>query len=200
MSVKERIQKYLREKSAFRISTDFIFYLFILAILLPVSRKYVATGLNKAVMHRPGIINAARQITLSDADYEWMLLGLDGTPVSFSSFKGEPIFLSLWATWCPPCRAEMPNIQRLYDEYGERLNMILASQEEAGQLQRFLTENGYNLPVYRLVQNLPEKLQANSIPTTYMITGDGKITVKKSGAARWDGNYFKTYLERVLEE
>jgi len=199
MSIKERIHKYFKEKSAFRITTDFLFYLLILAILLPFSRKHVATGLNKAILHRPGIINEARQITLSDEDYEWTLLDLYGTPVSFSSFRGETILLSIWATWCPPCRAEMPNIQRLYDEYGKRINIILASQEEAGQLQRFLTENGYNLPVYRLVQNLPKKLRANSIPTTYLITRDGKISVKKTGAARWDGNYFKAYLE-ALEE
>lgn len=200
MSIKKKVQEYFRKKSAFRITTDFVFYLLILAVLLPFSRKYVATGLNKAIMHRPSIISDVRQVTLSDEDYDWMLAGIDGTPVSFSSFKGDVIFLSFWATWCPPCRAEMPNIQQLYDEYGDRISMVLASQEDPGQLQAFLDKYGYDLPVYRLVRNPPEKLKTSSIPTTFLITREGRITVKKTGAARWDGRYFKTYLESVLDK
>ena len=56
MSIKDRIQKYFREKSPFRITTDLLFYLLILALLLPFSRKHVATGLNKLIMHRPSVI------------------------------------------------------------------------------------------------------------------------------------------------
>lgn len=198
MSIKERIKKYFREKSAFRITTDLVFYLLILALLLPFSRKHVATGLNKAIMHRPSIIRDSRQVTLTEEDYDWMITGMDGTPVSFSSFRGEVIFLSFWATWCPPCRAEMPNIQRLYDEYGDRISMVLASQEDPGKLQAFLDKNGYNLPVYRLVQNPPEKLMTSSIPTSFLITREGRITVRRTGAARWDGKYFSSYLDTVL--
>ena len=198
MSLKEKIRKYFREKSAFRITTDLVFYLLILAVLLPFSRKHVSTGLNKIIMHRPSIISESRQVTLLDEDYNWKLVDLNGRAISFSSFKGEVVFLSLWATWCPPCRAEMPNIQRLYDEYGDRITMILASQEKPDELQRFMDDNEYDLPVYRLVQNPPEKLKTSSIPTSFLITREGKIAVRKTGAARWDGNFFLGYLDTVL--
>ena len=200
MSIKDRIQKYFREKSPFRITTDLLFYLLILALLLPFSRKHVATGLNKLIMHRPSVIQESRQAVLSDADYDWILQDLDGNAVPFSTFKGEAVFLSIWATWCPPCRAEMPNIQRLYNEYGERLSMVLASQEEAGHLKRYLQDNGYDLPVYRLVQNTPDILDVSSIPTTFLVTPEGRIAVRKAGAARWDGNHFKAYLDKILDE
>lgn len=200
MPIKDRIQKYFREKSAFRITADFLFYLLILAVLLPFSRKYVATGLNKVIMHRPAIIKESRQISLADEDYEWMLLDMEGTPVPFSTFRGEVIFLGLWATWCPPCRAEMPNIQRLFDEYGDRMAILLASQEEAAQIKDFMDHYGYDMPVYRLAQNPSEKFRTSSIPTTFLVSREGRITIRKTGAARWDGNYFKSYLDSLLED
>jgi thiol-disulfide isomerase/thioredoxin len=127
-----------------------------------------------------------------------MLLDLEGSPVPFSQFRGQVIFLNFWATWCPPCRAELPDIQRLYDQYGERMAIILASQEGAEALESFLNEKGYVLPVYRLVQNPPEKLMASTLPTTFLITGNDRITIRKTGAARWNGEYFKNYLESLL--
>ena len=196
--ITERIKKYFREKSAFRITTDLVFYLLILAVLLPFSRRPLATGMNRILMHRPSVMNQYRQITLNEEDFNWMLLDLEGSPVPFSQFRGQVIFLNFWATWCPPCRAELPDIQRLYDQYGERMAIILASQEGAEALESFLNEKGYVLPVYRLVQNPPEKLMASTLPTTFLITGNDRITIRKTGAARWNGEYFKNYLESLL--
>ncbi len=198
MKIKERIQNYFRTKSPFRITTDLLFYLLILSVLLPFSRKYVATGMNKLIMHRPAIIKEANQVFLSDEDFEWTLMDLNGNPVSFRDFQGEVIFLNIWATWCPPCRAEMPNIQNLFKEYGNRVSIVLASQEDRETILRFLEEHEYTMPMYRLVQNPPAKLSTSSIPTTFLITPEGKISVRKTGAAKWDGNFFTAYLDEML--
>jgi thiol-disulfide isomerase/thioredoxin len=200
MEIKERLLKYFREKSPFRITTDLLFYLLILSLLLPVSRRYVATGLNRLMMHRPAVIDESRQVTLGPADFEWELADSEGRMVSFEDFRGELIFLSLWATWCPPCRAEMPNIQRLYDAYGDRVAFVLASQEDPSVVRKFFQDQGHDLPFYTLIRNLPDQLQTTSIPTTYLITRDGRIAVRKTGAARWDGAYFTNYLDRLLSE
>ena len=195
MKLKDRIQNYFRTRSPFRITTDLLFYLLILSVLLPFSRKYVATGMNKLIMHRPAIIKEASQVSLVDGDYDWTLIDLEGTAVSFREFKDEVIFLSIWATWCPPCRAEMPNIQNLFEQYGDRVSFVLASQEDHETLLRFLKDHEYTMPVYRLVQNPPSKLSTSSIPTTFLITPGGKIAVRKTGAAKWDGKFFTTYLD-----
>lgn len=200
MNLKERIQKYFREKSPFRITTDLLFYLLILAVLMPFSRKPISTGLNRLIMHRPAILKESRQPVLREEDYNWMLMDLEGNPVRFSSFRDRVIFFNHWATWCPPCRAEMPDIERLYRDYGNRVAMVLASQEEKSQLIGYLEEHGYDLPVYRLIQNPPEKLRSSSLPTTYLITAEGRITVRKTGAANWDGKFFRAYLDGLLED
>ncbi len=198
MMIKERIQNYFRSKSPFRITTDLLFYLLILSLLIPFSRKFVATGMNKLTMHRPAIIREASQVSLLDADYDWTLMDIEGSPVSFSEFKGEVVFLSIWATWCPPCRAEMPNIQHLYEQYGDRVSFVLASQEDPETILRFMEDQGYSMPVYRLVQNPPAKLSTSSIPTSFLISPEGKIQVRKTGAARWDGKFFTAYLDELL--
>jgi thiol-disulfide isomerase/thioredoxin len=198
MKIKERIQNYFRSKSPFRITTDLLFYLLILSLLIPFSRKFVATGMNKLTMHRPAIIREASQVSLLDADYDWTLMDIEGSPVSFSEFKGEVVFLSIWATWCPPCRAEMPNIQHLYEQYGDRVSFVLASQEDPETILRFMEDQGYSMPVYRLVQNPPAKLSTSSIPTSFLISPEGKIQVRKTGAARWDGKFFTAYLDELL--
>ena len=200
MKIKERIQNYFRTKSPLRITTDMLFYLLILSLLIPFSRKFVAMGMNKLTMHRPAIISEASQVSLEDGDYEWTLSDLEGTAVSFSEFKDEVVFLSIWATWCPPCRAEMPNIQHLFEQYGNRVSFVLASQEEPETILRFMQDNGYTMPVYRLVQNPSAKLSTSSIPTTFLIAPGGQIHVRKTGAARWDGNFFTAYLDDLLSE
>ena len=67
-------------------------------------------------------------------------------------------------------------------------------------MNAFMEKNGYDLPVYRLVQNPPEKLKFSGIPTTFLITGEGRIAVRKTGAARWDGRFFRSYLDDILDE
>jgi len=200
MKIRERIQNYFQSKSPFRITTDLLFYLLILSLLIPFSRKFVATGMNKLTMHRPSIIREASQVSLLDTDYDWTLRDIEGTPVSFNEFKDEVVFLSIWATWCPPCRAEMPNIQHLFEQYGDRVSFVLASQEDPETILRFMEDHGYRMPVYMLVQNPPAKLSTSSIPTSFLIAPGGKIHVRKTGAARWDGKFFTAYLDELLSE
>ena len=78
--------------------------------------------------------------------------------------------------------------------------MVLASQEDPATVKAFMEEKGYDMPVYRLVRNLPESLQSTSLPTTFLISRDGRITVRKTGAAKWDGQFFTDYLDDLLDE
>ncbi len=96
MNIKERIQNYFRTKSPFRITTDLLFYLLILSLLIPFSRKFVATGMNKLTMHRPAIIREASQVSLVDGDYEWTLMNIEGTAISFREFHWRLKTVQWW--------------------------------------------------------------------------------------------------------
>ena len=106
-----------------------------------------------------------------------------GNTHTLSDYKGKTVFLNFWATWCSPCRAEMPDIQKLYEEFQQEDVVILGvaapnlgrEKSEEG-IKGFLEENGYTYPV--LMDTEAEAFQAygiNSFPTTFMIDKDGNV-------------------------
>ena len=102
-----------------------------------------------------------------------------------SDYKGKTIFLNFWATWCPPCRAEMPDIQKLYEEFQQKKEDIvilgiaapnLGNEKSEEEIKGFLEENGYTYPV--VMDTEAEIFQAygiTSFPTTFMIDKDGNV-------------------------
>jgi len=114
-----------------------------------------------------------------------------GEEHTLSDYKGKTVFLNFWATWCGPCRSEMPDIQQVYEEYepeGDVVILGVASPNANGEgseeeVADFLEENGYTYPVLMdeggFVQT---EYQISAIPTTYMIDKDGYIYRSASGA------------------
>ena len=110
-----------------------------------------------------------------------------GNTHTLSDYKGKVIFLNFWATWCGPCRNEMPDIQKLYDEYsaqGEDAEVVIlgiagpgiGQEESAEEIADFMTENGYTYPV--LMDTSGEMFTQYGIsafPTTFMIDKDGNV-------------------------
>ena len=105
---------------------------------------------------------------------------------TLKDYEGKTIFLNFWATWCPPCRAEMPDIQKLYENYSregdEALIVLGVAAPEMGQekseeeIKAFLEENGYTYPVLMdLSGELFYQYGIQAFPTTFMIDRDGNI-------------------------
>lgn len=122
-------------------------------------------------------------------DFE--LKTLDGTPVKLSDYKGKKVILNFWASWCPPCKAEMPHMENYYKTNAEADNVeILAvnltSAERGGDIKKkvenFIDEFGLTFPV-PLDENgeIGKTFQAFTIPTTYMIDSKGLIHTKIIG-------------------
>lgn len=131
-----------------------------------------------------------------------------GNTHSLSDYKGKTIFLNFWATWCPPCRAEMPDIQELYetqDTEGDNGVIILGvaapnygSEKDEQGIKDFLDENGYTYPV--LMDTSAELFEAYGIysfPTTYMIDRDGNVFGYASGQLSKD--MMHSIIEQTLK-
>ena len=137
---------------------------------------------------------------LSDNDYLWKISNLQGEDFNLGDFKGKVIFLNFWATWCPPCRAEMPGIQDLYNDYKDKVSFILVSNETPGKIIPFLNSKSFNLPVYTPLYQTPQIFESNSIPTTFIISKDGKIVLKDTGAKKWDGQKARILLDKLIAQ
>ncbi|MCM3610575.1 redoxin domain-containing protein [Planococcus sp. MERTA32b] len=119
-------------------------------------------------------------------DFE--LSTLDGEAVQLSDYKGKKVILNFWATWCPPCRAEMPDMQKYYDEQAEGENVeILAvnlTTEDKGmdKIDAFVDEFSLTFPIPMDTEgDIGDLYQAASIPTTYMIDTEGRVQQKIVG-------------------
>ncbi|WP_152287408.1 TlpA family protein disulfide reductase [Flavicella marina] len=120
-------------------------------------------------------------------NYQWQLRGVNTQDVLLSSAKGKVVFVNFWATWCPPCRAEMPAIQNLYNQYKDDVVFLFVTQENKNKVATFFENYGYDLPVYNSGSRVPIQLNTtNSIPATYVIDKRGNIVISKTGAAAWD--------------
>ena len=137
------------------------------------------------------------------APIEFELPDLAGKKVKLSSLKGKVVFLNFWATWCGPCRSEMPSMQRMYEKLHKEGLEILAVdlQEDKGQVQSFARELALNFPI--LLDStgaVGAQYNARAIPTTYLFSRAGFIIARAVGAREWDTPEMLETFRRVLTE
>jgi thiol-disulfide isomerase/thioredoxin len=147
-----------------------------------------------------GIMDADPEANRKDElfDYNFQIKDLKGNKVDISEFKNKVIFLNMWATWCGPCRAEMPSIQKLYDSVAnEKIVFVMLSldkDEHQPKIVSYIKDKEFRFPVYQPTGYLPKQLQVPSIPTTLIISPDGKIKMKKVGTANYNTEKFRKFL------
>jgi peroxiredoxin len=116
---------------------------------------------------------------------DFQLPNLEGQAISLSDFRGKPVFLNFWATWCGPCRHEMPFIQEIFEEWSDQGLVILAIDigENPETVKDFMQSHNFSFPVL-LDINKDVALEYNirGIPTTFLIDKDGVIQAMKVGA------------------
>ena len=139
-------------------------------------------------------IDKDERIQLSD--YNWQLIDQEGNPVDFSSFKGKVLLINNWATTCPPCVAEMPSLQKLYDSRKDEVFFLFIAHDRPGRVKDFLQKNNLHLPVYYIQSAVPKELKSPRIPTTFIIDKQGNIVVHKTGAVDWDSSQVHKILDK----
>jgi peroxiredoxin len=118
-------------------------------------------------------------------DFE--LKQLDGKSVKLSDLKGKKVILNFWATWCPPCEAEMPAMQKYYDESPKDVVILAINIDPQLDVQGFIDKKGITFPIPLDAEDEVNSLyQVISIPTTYFIDSDGIIKYKHIGAMTYD--------------
>jgi len=124
--------------------------------------------------------------------------------IRLSDFRGKPVILNLWASWCPPCKSEMPALQRVYDQYQSQGLVVLAvnmtSQDSLQDATQFIEEKHLTFPVLWDESGLVADLyQMRALPTTYFIRPDGKIDQVVIGGPLPEGFLFSKAIELLGE-
>ncbi|GAA4318830.1 TlpA disulfide reductase family protein [Pontixanthobacter gangjinensis] len=178
--------------------SNIIFIVVILAMIIPQTRKPIQIFVNKLISFAPSVNDEEDREKI--ANYNWVLEDSREKRVEFEEFKNEVVILNFWATWCPPCIAEMPSFQELYEDYGEKVTFLFVSSEHHETTDGFMKRKRFSLPSYKMLTKAPEPMIGKTLPTTYVIAKDGSIVVDKVGAADWNSDSFRKTLDKLLAE
>ncbi|WP_242119268.1 TlpA family protein disulfide reductase [Aestuariivivens sediminicola] len=176
---------------------DILFILLLVVLIVPQTRQPVQIFLNKGIaIFSPSVLNLEDQYRLTT--YNWDLIDKEGHVLNFKVFKGKVVLVNFWATWCPPCIAEMPNLQRLYDDYHSRVEFLFVTNDEFSTINQFLQKNGYSFSVYRSLSNDRDMFNVKSIPRTFLIDKTGRIIIDKSGASNWNSQKVRQIIDDLI--
>lgn len=135
------------------------------------------------------------------APYDWSIQTLSNDNVPMTEFQDRTILLSFWGTWCSPCRAEMPSLDRLAERLRGRddIALVLVSNEDPDVVRSYAEAEGFDLPFYVTDDEIPAILFPNVWPTASVIGCDGSLVARHAGGADWDSASVVDFLTRQAD-
>ncbi len=175
---------------------------FLLVMLfVPAAKAFMLQGLMEIGLFKPDAGTAAQPgppANLSGIRFK----DIKGKVVDLESLKGKVVFLNFWATWCPPCLAEMPSINKLYSKFKDDPNVVFIlvdADSELGKAQQFMDKKKYGMPVYAVASDIPEQLFKGSLPTTIVFDKMGRVSFNEEGAANYAHQKFVDFIGQLRD-
>jgi thiol-disulfide isomerase/thioredoxin len=136
------------------------------------------------------------------ADLEGSYTDLAGQTFSLGDLRGKVVVINLWATWCPPCRAEMPFLQGLWEKFenNDLVQVLCISKETLAEVSADPLAGSLRMPLYVFSSPVPPELDVEGLPTTYIFDKAGRVVFGHTGMAKWDEPEMVTYLEALAGE
>lgn len=124
----------------------------------------------------------------------------EGDTLRLADLQGKVVFINFWATWCPPCLAEMPGIKQLYDHFKSNPKVVFITVDVDQQLARsgvFLRDHNWNLPLYMTTGSLPSMLSSSSIPFTAIFDRYGNLVYRHEGTADYSSDKMVMFIKKL---
>lgn len=174
----------------------------IFAVIFLTNSQAEVFGRVQGVVLKTGIFNASglEEDEYLRADYDFKVRDENGQLLDGESLRGKTIFMNLWATWCPPCVAEMPSIDALYQDFKEQNDivfLIISEDKDFNKAKKWIADKDIDLPIYQLATPLPDVYETGLLPSTFVISPKEKVVVRTVGMANYDTKRFRRLLNRL---
>lgn len=182
-------------------STIIVGALALVLLFVPEAKAMMQQGLMKLGLFEPKLekVETSTQPT-SEANYRFEMVYADGKAVNMEDLKGKVVFMNFWATWCPPCIAEMPSIQKLYDKVKDDKDIVILTVEVEGKrdkVAKFMERKKLSLPVVYPNSSIPTEFFNGSLPTTVILDKKGNIAHTTMGMADYSGQDIVDFLNEL---
>ena len=131
-------------------------------------------------------------------NYNWKLKDENWDFFNFKQSEDKVIFVSFWASWHIPAVSELSDIQKLYDDYNEKIDFYVITDEEKAPVEEFMEKRGYTFPVTYLIIGEEMPFDAENIPAGYILDKQGRIAAQHSGVTRWNSTKIRTLLNDLI--
>ncbi|WP_026898066.1 TlpA family protein disulfide reductase [Daejeonella oryzae] len=168
------------------------------------AKTFGFTGIKESEVYNfPITRNSATHEKTGDIYPEISFANALGNKINLSELKGKVVFINFWATWCLPCRVEMPSINTLYKKYKDDKSIVFIMVDADNKLkssQKYMDKRRFELPVFEAVSSIPEEIFNGTLPATLIIDKYGRIVFKHEGMARYDKPEMMKFIEDLKNQ
>ncbi|WP_225870983.1 TlpA family protein disulfide reductase [Pedobacter frigiditerrae] len=182
------------------IGNVFFVILILVVLFVPPVKAFMIQGLMGLGLFKP---NVDAEILPSTPDLSQIKFkNAKGKVVNLNELKGKVVFINFWATWCPPCLAEMPSINKLHQQLKNDTDVVflmIDADSDFPKAQAYMDKRNYQMPVYTFASDLPKELFKGSLPTTIVFDKKGRISFNEVGAANYSNPKFIAFIKQLKE-
>lgn len=175
--------------------------IFLVLIFVPAAKALMIRGLMEIGLFRPDVAQTETPVTAAVHDLSGIRFkDAAGKELDLGSLRGKVVFINFWATWCPPCLAEMPAVNKLYSQFKEDKEVVFIlvdADSDFAKAQQYMDRKGYKMPVYNAASHIPEAIFKGSLPTTLVFDKKGRVAYNEVGAANYGSEKFIEFLKKL---
>jgi thiol-disulfide isomerase/thioredoxin len=186
---------------------NILFWVALIAVIFSTDLRAEVFGFIQRGVIEIGLVNPTieenHKTLKKNEPYQLTLKNQREEMVQLSEFEDKIVFINFWATWCPPCIAEMPSINQLHEKFKndkEIVFLMISQDKDFGKAKDFLEKKSFGFDIFQNQTSLPKDLRSNSIPATFVLDKSGNIVYEHMGMANYNSDKFISFLNELKKQ